>query len=139
MNQLLKWTFIFATLMILVNPTHAWNVASKSVANGPVIHATYFLTPNNENVKVHAQGYVGSFLNGICRYYAIYDLGDEMVKTGDIIYYDGIRLKSLITTAFNCMTVYYTYQQIVNETFKLQTDGINFVTSFPEKSEMSIL
>jgi len=139
MNKLLKRTFLYVALVIAINSSYAWNIGSKGRVNGPSIHSTYFITSNNSSFPVHAQAYVGKFINGTCQYNAIYDLGTEILKTGDFIDIDAFELKSVIGTRYTCMTIFYTYKQIVLETFQLGTDGINYNTSLPATSEVTIL
>lgn len=139
MKQSFKWTFLFAALFMLINASYALSIGSKGRVNGPSIHTTYFITPNNSYFPIHAQAYVGKFINGTCQYNAIYDLGNEMLKTGDFIDIDAFKLKSVIGVGYTCMTIFYTYKQIVLETFQLGTDGINYNASFPATSEVTIL
>lgn len=139
MNLLVKWTFLFAALMILVNPGHAWNIGSKGRVDGPSIHSTYFLTPNNAPVEVHAQAYMGSFVSGVCAYNAIYDLGMETIKTGDVIDIDAFRLASVMGRKYACMTIFYTSKQIVMETIELNSDEINYITTTPATAEVTII
>lgn len=137
MSQLLKWTLLFAAL--LMHPLFAWNIGSKGRVTGPSIHTTYFLTPNNQAFPVHAQAYVGLFLNGGCVYNAIYNIGFDTLKTGDTIDIDAFALKSLIGLGANCMTIYYTYRQVVIETFQITNDGINYINTNPPTAEVTIL
>jgi hypothetical protein len=139
MNLLVNWTLLFATLMIAMDSTHAWNIGSKGRVNGPSIHTTYFLTPNNATFPVQAKAYVGKYISGTCQYNAVYDLGTETLKSGDLIDIDAFRLKSIIGTGYNCMTIAYTYRQIVMETILLLYDGVNYVTTNPTTSEVTIL
>lgn len=139
MNLLIKWTFLFAALMIAINSGHAWNIGSKGRVNGPSIHSTYFITSENAPFEIHAQAYVGSFVNGSCVYNAAYDLGTETVRTGDVIDIDAFRLKSVIGTNYSCMTIFYSNKQMVMETIQLNTDGINYITTEPATSEITIL
>lgn len=140
MNFLMKWTFLFATIMIATDTSsHAWTIGSKGRVNGPSIHTTYFLTPNNAPSLVSAKAYVGSYMNGNCQYTAIYNIGDEELRTGDFIDIDGFRLKSTIGTGYNCMTMYYYYKQLVLETILLFFDGFNYIASFPPTNEVTIL
>ncbi|MBX3708488.1 MAG: hypothetical protein KIT56_02430 [Gammaproteobacteria bacterium] len=139
-QQILQWIFLFAVLIIAtINPSYAWNIGSKGRVNGPVIHSTYFLTPNNVSFPVRAQIYVGRFVNGACQYNAAYDLGTETIKTGDVIDIDAFRLKSMIGLGYSCMTIFYTYRQMVRETIQLNSDGINYIRSNPAATEVSIL
>lgn len=139
MNLLLKWNFLFLALMLANASYAAWNIGSKGRVNGPSIHTTYFLTPNNAPFSVHAEAYVGKFVDGACRYNAIYDLGTESLMTGDFFDFDAFQLKSVIGTGYNCMTLYYTYKQLVLETFLLNSDGINYNGTIPATSEVTIL
>ncbi len=139
MNLLIKWTFLFAALMIAVNSSHGWSIGSKGRVDGPSIHSTYFLTPENAPHEVHAQVYAGTLVNGSCVYNAAYDLGTETIKTGDVIDIDAFRLKSIIGTGYTCMTIFYTSKQVVMETIQLNTDGINYTTTIPATSEVNVL
>ena len=140
MNSLLKWNFLFLALMMLTQASHAaWNIGSKGRVSGPSIHTTYFLTTNNAPFPVHAEAYVGKFVDGACRYDSIYDLGTETLMTGDFFDFDAFQLKSVIGTGYNCMTLYYTYKQLVLETFILNSDGINYNGTIPATSEVTIL
>lgn len=127
-------------LCLLINASsYGWNIGAKEHVNGPAIHSTYFLTPNNSLVKVYAKAYVGMYINGLCAYSEIYDIGNEQLKTGDTINLDAFALKSLIGTQFSCMTIYYQHQQMVLETFQLISDGINYIATFPPTGQMTIL
>ena len=142
MNPLLmKWALLFAMLMVLMDSSHAsWSIGSKVGVNGPIVHSTYFLTPNNAPAPVSAQAYVGAaILNGNCQYTAVYNLGTEVLNTGDTFYVDAYLLKNLINGGYTCMSVYYTYKQLVIDTFQLTYDGINYITSNPQTDEITIL
>lgn len=137
---MMRWTLLFATLMLVSQNGHpAWVIASKGRSNGPTIHTTYFLTPNNAGIPVHASAYVGSFLNGLCQYRAIYQLGTETVQTGDFVDLDAFQFKALVGGNYTCATIYYTYQQLVLDTFVLIFDGVNYQNSIPATSEVTIL
>lgn len=139
MNLLMTWTLLFAALMIVMDTSHAWNIGSKGRVNGPTIHTTYFLTPNNAAFPVRAKAYVGSYINGACQYTSVYDLGSETLQSGDFIDIDAFQLKSVIGTRYNCITMMYFYKQIVMETFQLVFDGVNYTSSYPTTSEVTIL
>lgn len=144
MNQLFKLTLIFIATMIVVHSTHAWNIGAKTRVNGPTIHITYFLTPDNGSIPVHATAHLGTLVNGICTDIAnnaVYDLGSETIRTGDMIDVDAFMLKSVIgiNPNINCMSVYYQYSQLVIETFQLYSDGFNYVNTVPATSEVTIL
>ena len=139
MNVLIKWTLVFAALMLAIKSSHSWNIGSKQRVNGPAIHATYFFTANNQFNQVRAQMYVGQWVNGTCQYAAQYQMGNEILRTGNYIEIDAYRLKSVIGAGYSCMTVFYTSHQLVMETFQLQTDGINYITTNPTTAEVSIL
>jgi len=139
MQILMKWTFLFAIIMLVIDSSHAWTIGSKGRVNGPSIHTTYFLTPNNASVKVHANMHVGVFANGMCAYNAIYDLGTEILKTGDFIDIDALKLKSVIGTGYTCMSIYYYFKQLVIETFQLGFDGINYTATLSSTNEISII
>ncbi|RDI40061.1 hypothetical protein [Aquicella lusitana] len=139
MNQLMKWTFLFGIVMIMVDSGHAWNIGAKGRAIGPVIHTTYFLTPNNGAFPVRATAYVGTFLNGTCQYSAIYNIGSDLLQTGNFVDIDAFQLKSVVGGGYSCMTIYYSYRQQVIETFQLVWDGINYINSNPATAEVTIL
>lgn len=139
MNLLMKWTLIFAALMMVINPSHAWRIGTQQQAS-VLVHTTHFLTPNNGPAKVHAQAYLGtSDQNGNCNYTAIYDIGTTLLQNADFVYIDGIKLKSLVGSNYQCMTIYYYYRQIVTETFTLINNGVNYQTSSPATSQVTIL
>jgi hypothetical protein len=125
--------------MLFVESNHAWNIGRKIYVSGPVVHTTYFLTPNNASAPVTAQAYVGLYLNGVCQYNAVYPIGKENLKTGDLISIDGYQLMALVGPNYNCMTIQYMGRQQVAETFQLLSDGINYVSSIPAQVEVAIL
>src|SRR5579871_4198587 len=116
---------------LITNSGHAWNIGSKESISGPVIHTTYFLTNNNASFPVHAQAYVGSFVDGVCHFTTAYDLGTETLQTGDYVDIDGFLLKSVIGGGYTCMTIFYISKQIVMETLQLIYNGLNYATSLP--------
>ena len=127
-------------LIISTSPTFAnWNIASKGRALGQTIHTSYFLTPHNGQFPVNAKAYLGTYNNGQCVYSQIYDMGTERLTSGEYVDYDPIRLKGLVGLSFNCMSVYYYYQQLVIENFILINDGINYVGTLPFTSQVTIL
>lgn len=136
-NKLFIYFVLFG--MCTLGVAYAWNIGSKGRVNGPAIHTTYFLTPNNQSFLVHAQAYVGTFMNGYCRYNTVYDLGNEMIKTGDMIDIDAFRLRFVIAGGNSCMSIYYYYHQLVIENFKLIWDGFNYTSSIPFQNEITIL
>lgn len=123
----------------LMDTAHAFNIGIKGHVSGPAIHTTYFLTPNNQAFEVQAKLYVGYFLSGSCRYLGYYDIGRERLKTGDVVDIDGFALRSLIGGGYDCVTLYYTYRQMVFETIILTWDGFNYTSSYPQTSEITIL
>lgn len=139
MNILMKWTLIFAALMLANQSTHSWNIGSKQYVSGPAIHSTYFFTTNNQFSNVRAQMYVGQWVNGTCQYAAQYQMGNETLRTGNYIVIDAYRLKSIIGNGYSCMTVFYTSHQLVMETFQLQTDGINYINTIPASADVTII
>lgn len=139
MDQLAKWMLLFGLSIMVMDNSHAWTIGSKVRVNGPTIHTTYFMTPNNGIFPVHARANVGRFINNTCQYNAIYDLGNTLLKSGDSIAIDGFLLKSVIGSGYTCMTIYYTSRQLVWETFRLIFDGINYSTSLPPTSEITLL
>lgn len=139
MKGFIKWSLLFALTMLFVESNHAWNIGRKIYVSGPVVHTTYFLTPNNASAPVTAQAYVGLYLNGVCQYNAVYPIGKENLKTGDLISIDGYQLMALVGPNYNCMTIQYMGRQQVAETFQLLSDGINYVSSIPAQVEVAIL
>ena len=133
MLALLRWTLMFAAIMVVMQSTHAWTIGAKGRVSGPVIHTTYFVTPNNTSVPVHALGYVGTYLNGTCQIANAtpYDLGTDNLRTGDFEDIDAFLLKSIIGGEGNCMTIFYTYKQIVMESFVMTWDGFNYTATIP--------
>lgn len=136
----MKWTFLFAALMMIMEDiSHAWSIGSKGRVNGPAIHTTYFLTTNNASFPVSATALVGSWLNGYCDYRATYPIGSDSLQTGDFVDIDAFQLKAIVGNGYSCMSIYYTYKQLVIESFQLFWDGINYSTSFPPVTEVTIL
>lgn len=148
-QHLMKWTLLFALLMLELNSSRAgWSIGAKAQINGPIVHSIYFITPNNAPVSVTAQAYVGTSVpttntgtsvNSNCPYTAVYQLGTEILKTGDVFYVDAYQLKNLINGGYNCISIYYTYQQLVIDNFQLLYDGFNYVSSYPSREEVVIL
>jgi len=138
MNLLMKWTLLFAALMIVINPGHAWNIGSKGRVNGQSIHTTYFLTPNNAPYPVHAIVYAGNVDHGTCVYSAVYDVGTEVLKTGDFVDISGSQLQAVVGM-YGCMTVKYFNKQVVMETYELINNGVSYESSNPVKSEVTII
>ncbi len=140
-QHLMRFTLLFALLMMLMNGSHSsWNIGSKSRVNGSAIHSVYFITPDNAPIPVSAEAYVGvGEINGICPYTAVYQLGTETLKTGDTFYIDGNQLKNLISGGYTCMSIYYTYKQLIVDSFKLIFDGVNYINSTPSTDEVVIL
>lgn len=139
MNHLMKWTLLFAALMLIIETTHAWNIGSKGRSLGPMIHSTYFLTPKNALFQVQARAYVGYLRSGVCQYANIYNIGTESLRTGDVVDIDAFALKSVVGGGYSCMTIVYTYQQTVRETIQLFYDGLAYTQSLPEVSQVQIL
>lgn len=132
----------FIALLVLLTSMHAahasFSLATKNRATGPLVHATFFLTPNNNPIKVSAKAYVGKFNNGRCLYNEIYDMGTEEIASGDLIEYDAIKLKFIIGLSYNCVSVYYTAEQLVIDTFILVNNGFIYTTSIPRTTEVTI-
>lgn len=139
MSTLIKKSFLFIVLIMLINMSYAWNIGTKGRVSGPTIHTTYFLTPQNSPFPVHAQANVGSFVNGTCQYATTYDLGTEMLATGDKIDIDAFKLKSVVGLGYSCITINYFSNQVVRETLQLVSDGVNYITSYPTTDEVTIL
>lgn len=134
---MMKW--IVLLLMLIILDTHAFNIGTKGRYNANAIHTTYFLTPNNNLFPVKAQAYVGFWSNNYCRYNAIYPIGTEQLRSGDFVDIDAFQLKSVVGAGYDCMTIYYTYRQLVMESFQLFWDGFNYKMSNPPVSEVNIL
>lgn len=128
-----------AAIVLLSQTAIAWNIGAKGRVNGPAIHTTYFLTPNNGAFPVKAKAYVGFFANGSCQFNSMYEIGTDTLQTGNFVDIDGFALKSIIGEGYGCMTIYYTYKQLVKETFQLFFDGINYSSTFPATAEVMIL
>lgn len=139
MNLLMRWTLLFAVMMLLTQTGHALRIAQKNNMTGSIIHSTHFLTPHNAKFDVHAKAYVGYLINGSCTYATAYDLGLESLQTGDTINIDGFALKSLVGVGYSCMTMFYTSGQTARETFQLYFDGINYHLSQPAIAQVVIL
>lgn len=139
MNQLMRITLLFVLTLMVLNSAHAWNIGNKGRVNGPSIHSTYFLTPNNSNFGVHAKALVGTWANNACQYSATYDIGAENLSTGDFVDIDAYQLKSVVGGGYSCMSIYYNYKQLVIESFQLVWDGFNYDTTVPATSEVTIL
>jgi hypothetical protein len=124
-----------------MNSSHAsYSIGTKGRVNGPAIHTTYFLTPNNQAFDVRAQAYVGTWVNGVCQQNsALFALGTERLQTGDFVDIDAFELKSVVGGDYSCMTIFYTYTQLVNESFQLNWDGFNYTASTPMQDEVTIL
>lgn len=138
MKPLTKWTLLFAAMLFADPSVHAWTIGSVGRVDGPSIHTTYFLTPNNAAFPVHAIAYAGTMVNGYCQYNAVYDLGTDKLKSGDFVDIDGYLLKSVVGV-YGCLTVQYTYRQIAMETFQLIYNGVNYESSVPAVTQVTIL
>ena len=138
MHNLIKRTYLIVYLILPMSLCHAFSIGSVGRVNGPVIHTTYFITPNNGSFPVRSVAYAGKYINGNCQYNAVYDLGTENLKTGDFVDIDGFRLKSVIGI-YDCVTINYTYKQIVRDSFQLLFNGINYESTNPATSEVTIL
>jgi hypothetical protein len=137
--KLIEKCAVFLALIVIIQPAYAWNIGSKGRVTGPVVHTTYFLTPNNQPFDVHAQAYVGTWANGSCQYNAQYDIGQDLLQTGNFVDIDAYQLKSVVGGGYSCMTIFYTYKTLVMETFQLTWDGINYTASIPTSVEVTIL
>jgi hypothetical protein len=122
MNILMKWTLLFAALTLFINSGHAWTIGSKGRINGQSVHTTYFLTPNNAPYPVHAIVYAGNVVNDRCVYNAVYDIGVEMLKSGDFVDVSARQLQSAIGM-YGCVTIKYINKQIVLESYQLINNG----------------
>lgn len=139
MNLLLKWTLFFTFLMLFYKPGHAFSISQKGRVNGPSIHTTYFLTPNNQGFDVRATAVVGKWNQGNCVYGGQIELGQDFLRTGDFVDLDAFRLKSIVGGGYSCLTIYYHYRQPVIDTVALIWDGSNYVATVPSTSEVTIL
>jgi hypothetical protein len=135
----MKWTLLFAVLMIVLETGHAWNIGSKGRTLGPMIHSTYIITPKNASLKIDGRAFVGYLNNGVCQYANVYQIGYEFLQTGDVMDIDGFALKSLVGGGYTCMTIVYSNQQMVRETFQLFYDGLNYIRTRPEIAQVQIL
>jgi hypothetical protein len=128
--------FILAT----ATNTFAWTIGDKGRVNGPSIHTTYFLTPNNQAFPIAAQAYMGTWVNGNCQPgTTLYNLGFENLQTGDFVDIDAFQLKAVMGGGYSCMTIFYNRQQPVNESFQLVWDGYNYITTLPAQTEIQLL
>lgn len=139
MNHLMRWTFFFAILMMVIKPGHSFTIAQKGRASGPAIHTTYFQTPNNAGFDVHATAMVGTWVNNSCVYAGQYNIGQSFLQTGDFVDLDGFQLKAIVGGGYSCLTIYYQFRQPVIDTMVLVWDGFNYSTTFPANSEVTIL
>lgn len=137
--RLIRWTLLYIAFVLTIRSGHAFTVADIGRVNGPSIHTTYFMTPNNQSFDVLATLYVGEYLNGTCVYSGQYDIGKSYVQTGDYVDFDANKLKSLVGSGYSCMTVYYYYTQPVVDTVKLVWDGFNYRTTIPVTSTVTVL
>ncbi len=135
----LKYFISITVILFLTQTATAWNIGAKGRVNGPAVHTTYFLTPNNGAFPVKAKAYVGFFANGSCQFNAMYEMGVDTLQTGNFVDIDAFALKSIIGEGYGCMTIFYTYKQLVMETFQLFFDGVNYTSTFPATSEVMIL
>lgn len=139
MHYFIKWIGLLAFFLLAMNLSHAWTIGSKGRVTGPAIHTTYFLTPNNQAFDVHALAYVGYFVNNSCQITQVYDIGSEKLASGDFVDINAFLLRDLVGSGYSCMTIYYTYHQLVTETLELFWDGFNYYTTNPTMSEVTIL
>lgn len=137
--KLMRWTFFFAALMLALKPSHSFTVAQVGRVNGQAIHTTYFQTPNNQGFDVKGTMFVGQYVNGNCSYNAQYDIGETFLKTGNFTDLDAFQLVSIIGDGNTCMSIYYSLNQPVIDTFQLVWDGFNYVNTIPASSEVTVL
>lgn len=137
MGTIIKWILCY-TLLLVSHTGLGWTISAKGRVNGPSIHTTYFLTPNNSTVPVHAYAYFGNFVNGMCAYSATYNLGIENIKTGDTVVIDAFQLKAVAGNNYSCATINYTVKQVAVETFLLEFNGFNYINTFPATSEINL-
>lgn len=132
--------FLTAALILFSAQANAsFLIGAKGHVNGPAIHSTYFYTPNNAPFTVTAAAYVGNRINGMCQYVASYNIGSEVLQTGDVVAIDANQLKALAGGGYNCMSIFYNYRQVVRNSFTLFFDGINYNTSAPATDQVTIL
>lgn len=130
-----KWIFF---LLFTINTVYAFSIATKNSINGFLIHSTSFITPNNQPVSVQAKVFVGNYVNGYCQIARSYDIGNDALQTGDFINVDALKLESLVGGGYSCMSIFYTGKQTVWETFQLIYDGVNYNTSNPPSTQVTI-
>jgi hypothetical protein len=140
MDERVRFSF---ALMWIVPTALGWSIATVGRVDGPVIHTTYFLTPQNQPIKVSAQAYLGTWANGDCRqetgWYDLNTVGPDWIQTGYFVDFDGFKLKALVGGRYACITVSYTTAlQFKQETFQLVWDGLNYTHSLPRQSKVSI-
>jgi hypothetical protein len=139
MMVLWKWTLVFGVFALSMHVSHAYTFANKGQVNGPAIHTTYFFTTNNIDAKVKAKAYVGHWTNGACLYAGQYDMGVELLRTGNQVYLDASKLKSIIGNGYTCMTISYFNQQPVLDTFQLLWNGSAYTATLPATSNVTAL
>lgn len=133
-------TQLLILILIASSNASAWTIGAKGRVNGPVIHTTFFLTPNNQAFSIAAQAYMGTWVNGNCQpSTTLYNLGYENLQTGDFVDIDAFQLKAVMGGGYSCMTIFYNRQQPVNESFQLVWDGYNYVTTTPTQFEIQLL
>lgn len=127
-------------LLLAIGTGHAWTIGAKGRVNGPAIHTTFFLTPNNQSFLISAQAYMGSWVNGNCQQgSALVSIGADNLQTGDFVDIDAFELKGVMGGGYSCMTIYYNQKQFVTETFQLVWDGYNYTTTNPSQFEIQLL
>lgn len=139
MKGILTHTIVILAAFSIIPVSFAFNIGAKGRSIGPTIHTAYFLTPNNQAFDVRAIAYVGTWANGQCQYQAQYDIGKENLKTGDFVDIDAYQLRSVVGGGYSCISIYYTYKQLVIETLQLVWDGTNYTNSTPAVDELTIL
>lgn len=138
MNQIIRMFLIF-TLFAYTTSVMSFTIAEKGRVTGPAIHATYFITPNNQSFPVHADAYAGNWVNGVCVNTNQIDIGKSTLQSGDFTDLDAFQLKALIGGGYSCLTITYFFKQPVIDSFQLVWDGFNYTATLPAVSEVTVL
>lgn len=139
MLVLCRWTLAFGIFVLAMQYGHAYTFASLGRVNGPAIHTTYFYTTNNETVLVRAKAYVGAWSNGACLYAGQFDMGLQPLRTGNQLYLDANKFRSIVGNGYTCVTISYFYKQPVLDTYQLVWDGQGYTNTIPNTSDVTAL
>jgi hypothetical protein len=131
--------FLILALLTCTTSAMSFTIAEKGRVAGPAIHATYFMTPNNQSFPVHADAYAGNWVNGVCVNANQIDIGKSALQSGDFVDLDAFQLKALIGGGYTCLTITYFYKQPVIDSFQLVWDGFNYTATMPAVSEVTVL